>query len=278
MPIRFMVSGATTSIEQLLQDGSVAPYLGAMVTPQTANSVSRVVSWRVPWCVDNSAYRADRFSEARFLALCERCALAEAKPQWVAVPDVVGDHAATRHLFWKWLPRLEKFHLPLAFVAQDGLDYYMDDVPWEHISCVFVGGTNVFKEDSTIDIAQRCRQQGRLCHLGRVNGRRRLRLAIHNGCDSVDGSSLSRFALTWLPKFAEDARQLETEGRLIDILNELMELEIAALDAVAAGADPGLIASILREDMQLAGPTAPIVLPPSDLPGRQPLMEHWPSC
>ena len=35
-----MVSGATTTVEQLLADPDVSPYLGAMLTPNTSNSVT----------------------------------------------------------------------------------------------------------------------------------------------------------------------------------------------------------------------------------------------
>jgi thermostable 8-oxoguanine DNA glycosylase len=77
---------------------------------------------------------------------------------------------------------------------------------------VFVGGTDTFKDAWTCRLAAAAKARGKHCHVGRVNGRRRLRLATQAGCDSVDGSSLSRFPRTWIPKFVDDCRQLQSES------------------------------------------------------------------
>ena len=133
-PVRLMVSGATRTMEALARAPSLRGALGAMVTPQTGNSVSRIARWGLPWCADNAAFNAARFSPGAFVAMCERAAAAPAAPLFVCVPDQVGDHACTAYLWERWRRALGGpgglwGRLPWAFVAQDGLRD-VDDVPW----------------------------------------------------------------------------------------------------------------------------------------------------
>jgi hypothetical protein len=55
-----------------------------------------------------------------------------------------------------------------------------------------------------------------------------------NDVDSVDGGSLSRFARTWLVKFARDIRELEQEVCWLDRRNEELEADIRAWEALLA--------------------------------------------
>lgn len=222
--MKLMVAGATSTIEELLRDWDASRHLGAMVTPNTGNSLARVGNWGVTWCIDNAAFNAQKFDPGKFLSLVCKAADAPSRPVFVVVPDVVANHAATVALFDKWLPRLRPFDLPLAFVAQDGLSDLEDEIPWPDIEAVFIGGGDEFKEDMTIHVAEACRRHGKWCHLGRVNGRSRLRLALHNDVDSVDGSSLSRFPKTWIPKFIKDCVALEQEADRLDDLADRLEL------------------------------------------------------
>src|SRR5262249_55776038 len=95
-----------------------------------------------------------------------------------------------------------------------------DDIPWHVIDAIFIGGTDDFKDDLvvTCDIIPEAKRRGKLVHLGRVNTRGRLRLAISAGCDSVDGSSLSMFPRTWIPRFVAWCRELEQEREDDEVL------------------------------------------------------------
>src|SRR6478736_8691641 len=98
--MKLMVSGATTTVEDLLGDPDVVPYLGALVTPNTSNSIARVTNWGLPWAVDAGCFPRDVFCPARYMATIVRVAEAEEPPVFVVVPDVVpmtpegpvGDH------------------------------------------------------------------------------------------------------------------------------------------------------------------------------------------
>jgi hypothetical protein len=236
--MKLMVSGATTTVEQLLADPEVVPYMGAMLTPNTANSVTRIANWGLPYCADAGCFPVEAFSASRYMAMVVKLAEAEEPPVFVVVPDVVrmteegpvGDYVETMRQFEVWQRRLEPFQLPLAFVAQDGLSD-LDDIPWGDIAAVFIGGSDSFKDEMTGDIAAACRARGKWCHLGRVNGKKRLRLALLGDVDSVDGSSLSRFGRTWIPAFARHCKELEVEAAHLDRLNDELEAEVASWDA-----------------------------------------------
>lgn len=234
--MKLMIAGATTTVEDLLPDPDVAPYLGAMVTPNTSNGIGRICGWDIPWCIDNACFDETKFNPAQFVALMYKAGEAPTLPVFACVPDVVGDHQKTLARFDLWFPKLEPMGVPLAFVAQDGmgLDELEDDVPWDDISTVFIGGTDQFKDDMTGTIAEACKARGKWCHLGRVNGRKRLKLALLADVDSVDGSSLSRFGRTWIPKFAKDIKDLEQEVCHLDRLGEQLAWEVRALGGIPA--------------------------------------------
>jgi len=93
-------------------------------------------------------------------------------------------------------------------------------IPWGQIEALFVGGSDDFKEDMlvTCDILPQAKARGKWVHLGRCNSRSRLRLALRSDCDSVDGSSLSMFPRTWIPKFVGWIKELQQEVQDDDVL------------------------------------------------------------
>ena len=89
--MRMMISGATTTMEQFVRDPALVSYLGGMVTPATGNSLARVCSFGVPYCLDNSSFAGNKqgFAPASFVALMQKAADAPRKPVFACVPDVV---------------------------------------------------------------------------------------------------------------------------------------------------------------------------------------------
>jgi hypothetical protein len=133
---------------------------------------------------------------------------------WVAAPDLVENAPGTLELFETWRPRIAAHGLPVALVAQDGLEDM--DVPWDRLDAVFIGGSTEWKLGEHVRrLAVEAKARGKLLHMGRVNSRRRLLLAAGWGCDTVDGSCFSRWpdtkirpALRWL----EEAEAIMAEG------------------------------------------------------------------
>ena len=194
--MRILVSGATAVVRKLAPH--YPDHLGVLHTPQAGN---RLCSLPLPWAVDNAAF--SRPDDDKFWRLCISSWAMDRHhpPLWVAVPDVVGDHDATRRQFiiWRafWLSELGHIPFPLAFVLQNGCT--TDEVPWDDIAAVFVGGDNEFKLRQSVPLIDAAKERCKLVHIGRVNTHRRLRYAYDLGADTVDGTKYSMFSETHLP-------------------------------------------------------------------------------
>ena len=66
-----------------------------------------------------------------------------------------------------------------------------DSIPWDEFDCLFIGGQDDFKEGRLVrDACREARRRHKWVHMGRVNGLRRMRIALDFGVDSVDGTYL----------------------------------------------------------------------------------------
>ena len=189
--MRLFVSGATRTLRR----HSAADRLGVLLVPAAGNTPRAALALGLPWAVDNAAFTG--FDPAAFCGLLARVA---GRPgcRFVACPDVVGDAAATLALFAVWASVLRQLGLPVALVAQDGLEGL--PVPWGGIDALFVGGSTDWKlGPAAAELVREAKRRGLWVHFGRCNTRRRFRHAWHLGCDSVDGSGFSRWPDQWVP-------------------------------------------------------------------------------
>lgn len=138
--------------------------------------------------IDNGAF--SRFDRRGFLSLLEREWPHRGRCLFVAAPDVVGCADRTSDLFYVWKSQLAGW--PVALVAQDGLR--LEDVPWGEIACLFIGGTDNFKNgDGALDLARMARRLGKWVHVGRVNSAQRW-ARWRNEADSCDGTGVARYS------------------------------------------------------------------------------------
>lgn len=108
---------------------------------------------------------------------------------FATAPDVPFDWAETLRLSRPWLDRIRGLGAPAALVAQEGMT--PDGIPWDEFDALFIGGADAFKEGPLVRAACReARRRGKWVHMGRVNGLRRLLIALDFGVDSVDGTYL----------------------------------------------------------------------------------------
>lgn len=187
-----LVSGATRTVERYKGNA----FLGRLVTPANRNSVEALVRSGLPWAADNAAFSG--FDEPRYLRMLDRI---ECRPGclFVTAPDVVGDARATMRLFHLWRLLLAEKGLPVALVAQDGQENLR--TPWDDFEALFLGGTTDWKlGDGANFLAAEAKARGKWLHMGRVNTRKRIRLAHAWGCDSIDGSGFSRWPDIRIPK------------------------------------------------------------------------------
>lgn len=215
-PPMLYLSGVTTGV---LRDGvPVAPYLGVMLTPEMGNMPDLR---RVPWAADTGLYSAKGqadYDEARYIHYL-RQHLARGHGGsclFVTLPDVVGDAPATLARSLAALPAVQAVGLPLALVAQDGLERRWHEWPaWDALRALFLGGTTRWKlSQASWELTQRARDAGLWVHMGRVNSYRRFSAAQAWGCRSADGTFLAsapeinlRRVASWCARLAATRQQ-----------------------------------------------------------------------
>lgn len=195
--MRLFLSGATSTLRRYPDRDR----LGVLLVPASGNTPRTALDLGLPWAADNAAFSG--FDPAAFCGLLARIG---GRPgcRFVACPDVVGNAGATFDLFRVWAPVLRAVGVPVALVAQDGLDEF--GVPWDEIDALFVGGSTDWKLGrAAASLTREAKARGLWVHMGRVNTRFRVRYAHGLGCDSIDGSGFSRWpdqrvpaALRWL--------------------------------------------------------------------------------
>ncbi len=223
--MRLLISGATKSMERFAADPEIATHIGHLWTPATGNSLDRVCGTGLPWAADNAAFGdqwdTEAFQKAAFLKVVS----APKPPLFLTVPDVVADSRATRDLFDLWQPLLSLTRVPLAFVLQDGSEN--QQLPWDLFDTVFIGGSRRYlsgewgrgpyvewkESEAAADLIREAKRKGKRVHAGRVNGLKRLRHFFDLGVDTADGSSLSMYADTWVPKFVAALRDWKSTAR-----------------------------------------------------------------
>lgn len=109
---------------------------------------------------------------------------------WAVAPDVPLDAAATLAESLPWISRIRELGIPVAFAAQDGCELL--GLPWADIDVLFIAGSTEWKiGPAAEELAREARARGKAVHIGRVNSRRRLRIAARFGCDTADGTYLA---------------------------------------------------------------------------------------
>ena len=125
---------------------------------------------------------------------------------FIILPDIVAGGGNSLALSVSWLPRLNGFR-QLLLPVQDGMDPNAVLAilrSWPHVG-IFLGGSTEYKLATMHDWGVAAAALGRWYHVGRVNSRRRIRMAAACGATSFDGTSATRFSCT-LP-LLDSARQ-----------------------------------------------------------------------
>lgn len=170
----------------VIADELAAGRIGFLKTPAVGNSLDGVAVW----AVDNGAFTGRYPGDDAYMAFLGGLSDRRDSCLFVAVPDVIGDAAATLALFPDMAARIRSAGWPVALVAQDGMT--PDMVPWDGLDWLFIGGSTEFKmgpdAEALISAAQR---RGKRVHVGRVNSGARFRHFRSLGCDTADGTYLA---------------------------------------------------------------------------------------
>jgi hypothetical protein len=163
--------------------------IGIMIQPD--NHIHRFrESFPTGWAIDNGCFtKGDAFDLNHFLRYVARLSRKPAGCHFVVAPDVVGNAAATLARSLPVMPTIRRMGLPVAFVAQDGLEDM--EIPWGEFDALFIGGTTDWKlSPQATWITRMAKAAGKHVHMGRVNSQKRFITAMDMGCDSADGTFL----------------------------------------------------------------------------------------
>lgn len=218
-------------------DAMVAGELGYIDTPGQGNTRPPGVTW----CADNGAF-SDKWDQHKWWRFLEDNAPAAATCLFAVAPDVVGDAWRTHIKAYDWLPKIRALGYPAAYVAQNGIEKH-PMMPWPNFDVLFIGGCrecpvhgpthDPIKEGGSGGAARyycpECRRpapewklgpvvrelvvaaknHGKHVHMGRVNSRKRYEYARSIGCDSADGTFLTRGPDKRLPELLGWVRSVQ---------------------------------------------------------------------
>ncbi|MFA7604914.1 MAG: hypothetical protein WCY29_18125 [Novosphingobium sp.] len=171
---------------------------------------------RFHYALDNGAWTAFQRGDPFDVPAFEKAvALLGSGADWIVLPDIVAGGLASLRFSLDWLdalrnrPELRGARYLLA--VQNGMEPpHIASLVGPEIG-IFVGGDTPWKLATMAAWARLAHERGALCHVGRVNTARRIRLCAAAGADSFDGSGVSRFAST-LPRLDLARRQPDIEG------------------------------------------------------------------
>ena len=186
--------------------------VGLCITPNMGNRPESIAAYRW-WIADNGCYsKGETFEPERWLGWLERCRVYLSTCKLAALPDVVGNWAATLERSAPYFDRVRALGYPVSVVLQDGAQ--IDAVPWDKIDAVFVGGTVPWKWGATAAaICAEAKRRGKWVHVGKVNSGRACQFARGIDADSVDGTFIrfgpnknTRKVVQWLHEPQETLR------------------------------------------------------------------------
>ncbi|MGV9679226.1 hypothetical protein ACWDSJ_28425 [Nocardia sp. NPDC003482] len=180
----YLTPPSTPAIRDRIRAGE----LGAIMTPAQGN---RLAGDYPLWCADNGVFGGSYPGDSAYLKWLGKLRPHADRCLFAVAPDVVGNHFATYARSRPMLRCIRDLGFPVAFAAQNFLEYDAWDL-WDEIDCLFLAGDTAWKlGPAAANLAAVASSVGKHVHMGRVNSRRRYTYAHAIGCDSVDGTYLT---------------------------------------------------------------------------------------
>ena len=200
---------------QLMQTAANRGDIGLMATPSKKHLVTGGQAANYPFvAIDNGKFsqKKQEWSPEKFESLVDDTIknvgadkiLFAVAPDHVDIVDgkPVGNAEKTLKLYEQWQPKLKEKGVPVAFVAQDGLESRLSEIPWDKIDVMFIGGSDAFKLGQFENAEQKANwesiwEQAHIrnipIHVGRVNTNERLTgFSAGIGASTADGTMLFR--------------------------------------------------------------------------------------
>jgi hypothetical protein len=195
--VNLLVNRHPTKLTSEFGELNYRSHLGLLVTPRMFSGIEQALALGVTWAADNDCFNG--LDKPKFIAMLKLVARYPGC-KFVSAPDVVGDALGTLTRFRMWQPVIRNhFKLPVALVAQDGLESLLID--WDAFDALFIGGSTAWKLSSHAALlAREAKQRGKWVHMGRVNSNQRIQYGRVIGCDSADGTGYAKFSKAMLTR------------------------------------------------------------------------------
>jgi len=187
--IAYLAQTSSIKIRNVLENTN-KEFSGEYVFGEMAQR-GQVPPMRHPWALDNGAYTDWReekpFDADKFMHSVEWVSTHDDKPDFIALPDFVGNREDTITSTLRWGPKLAGV-APLYSVLQDGMNE--NDVrelatnKW--LDGFFIGGTMMWKLKAGRWIVPLVHEIGLPCHVGRIGTNKKIRWAKRLYVDSID--------------------------------------------------------------------------------------------
>lgn len=191
----YLTCPSTPGVRDVMRSGR----LGAMMNP--GDGKTNALLDGITFAADNGCF-ADTWVASKWIASLEKRTKIQDACLFAVVPDVVADFDGTLARWHVWAPVVRQMGYRVAFAAQDGMD--LARVPWDDLDVWFTGGSDDWKlSQESWEAMHEAKRRGKWCHLGRVNGAKKLRAAKAGGYDSADGTYLRFGPDVNLPKLLQ---------------------------------------------------------------------------
>ena len=251
----YYLTGASNPSSRAAASGELRGQLGLLIAPGNASSYAAHVPDYSVWAMDNGCFTSGgAFDGDEYLRTIDRILKrhpeAHDRALFATAPDVFdpvamkGDPRATLERSAPYFDRIRDAGMPVALVAQDGLEDMMDEIPWDDFDTLFLGGSDDFKlgyfhekkstgypvylrgngaSERWALLMNEALERGKDIHVGRSNSYARLNWGYQIGANSADGTLLAfgpeknlERIKKWYPKLWGDASAAYAEVRELE--------------------------------------------------------------
>jgi len=172
------------------------------------------------YAIDNGAFtlatRGYPFLEGPFLKLLEKSRAVGIRPDFIAIPDIIGGGRDSLDLSMMWINRMAGCPC-LALVVQDGMTPWMVEHvlkrDLERVAWIFIGGSVGWKWQTAAQWREFATKHGKMLHIGQAGKVDTIAAARRIGADSCDSSSFARNNSWKILERADAQQRLQLEGQ-----------------------------------------------------------------
>lgn len=204
---------------------------GSVETPEMFRNVHTM-----PFIMDNGVFaywnKGEAFNEKLFLKRLDYLKINKITPEFVVIPDIVGNWKETKESYYRWIDILTQRYgnrFNYALVLQEGVEVReLDELLFSspEVSWIFIGGASNFngfgkakskKKEWKFEFAEKAipiaKKYGVKVHIGRVSSMVKIKMANALRADSMD-SSMPNFSPQQFDRYKRGMKSIHKQASL----------------------------------------------------------------